>query len=323
MKAAVVTAAGKTPRYLDFKDPTQAPGTELITVRAAALTHLTKGRASGSHYSADGVFPAVAGVDGVGLTSDGRRVFFALPEAPFGAMAEKTIVLAERCIPIPDNIDDVTAAALANPGMSCWAALEERAHLQPGETVLINGATGIAGHLAVQIAKVMGAAKVIATGRDQKTLEELKSLGADAVIRFDLSDANPDGAKEYEAALKEHFSQGIDIVLDYLWGKSAETIIVAIAKAADDTKPVRFVQVGSVSGDNIQLPGAALRSSSIVLMGSGTKSVPIPRLLAAIGNVYQSFASANLQINTKAVPLSQVETTWSDEGRSRVVFLIG
>lgn len=323
MKAAVVEAAGQTPKYADFTDPQPKPGYELVSMRAAALTHLTKGRASGAHYSADGMFPVVVGVDGVGVTQDGRRVYLILPEPPFGAMAETTLVRAEQCIAVPPEIDDVTAAAIANPGMSAWAALAERAHLKPGETVLINGATGVAGRLAVQIAKYMGASKVIATGRDQAALAELTALGADVAIPFNLGGSDPQGATEYEAALKQQFSLGIDAVVDYLWAKSAEIIMAAIAKTVEDAKPVRFIQVGSAGGDDVHLPGAALRSSSIVLMGSGLKSVPAPRLLAAIGNVFQAIVPAKLQIATKAVPLAQVEELWHDAGRARVVFVVG
>src|SRR6202451_598076 len=173
MKAAIITGLNQTPVDGDFADPVADSGEELIAVTAAALTHLTKSRASGSHYSADRVFPAVVGVDGVGKTKDGRRGYFPLPAAPFGAMAEKTRVRSSHCIPIPDGLDDVTAAAIANPGMSCWAALVERARLQPGETVLVKGATRAAGRLAVQVAKHLGAKKVIATRRN---LEALKSV---------------------------------------------------------------------------------------------------------------------------------------------------
>ncbi len=319
MKAAVVYGPGQKPLFADFPDPVAAEGEVLISVSAAALSPLTKGRAAGSHYSSDNIYPAVVGVDGVGTTQDGRRVYFV---APHGAMAEKASVSPHQCIPLPAEIDDITAAAIANPGMSAWAALMERAYLKPGEVVLINGATGSAGRLAVQIAKHLGASKVIATGRDQAALEELRAHGADVLIPFDLNPANPDGATQFEAALKAQLANGINVVVDYLWGKSAETIIAAIAKVVDDTSPVRFIQVGSSSGGDITLPSAALRSSSIVLMGSGLKSVAMSRLLASIKGVFDAFAPAGLQIRTKPVPLSEVEQTWDDSGKARVVFVM-
>jgi NADPH:quinone reductase-like Zn-dependent oxidoreductase len=292
-------------------------------VKASALSQLTKSRASGSHYSTDGAFPAVAGTDGVGLTQDGKRVYFGLPEAAFGALAERSLVSTQHCIPLPDELDDVTSAAIANPGMSAWAALVERAHFQPGQTVLVNGATGTAGRVAVQLAKYLGAKKVIATGRNEAELEEVKALGADAVIPFSLAALHPFGGKRYEEALIEEFGKGIDIVVDYLWGKSARTIIAAIAKGVEDAAPVRFVQVGGASGEeSIDLPGAGLRSSSIVLMGSGYKSVPLPALLNAVKSTFNAVGPANLRIATKTVPLSEVESNWSAPGKPRVVFTL-
>jgi len=325
MKAAVVTAAGKTPVYGDFDTPIAQAGEELISVRASALSQFSKSRASGSHYSSDGNFPTVAGSDGVGITQDGRRVYFVLPEAPFGALAELCPVPSNQCMELPDSLDDITAAAIANPGMSAWAALVERAHLVAGETVLINGATGTAGRLAVQLAKHLGASKIIATSRNEEELEEVKKLGADIVIPFTLGMLHPSGAKDYENILKQVFASGINVVIDYLWGESAKTVIVAIAKAVDDGTPVRFVHVGGASREeNIELPGAALRSSAIMLMGSGVKSVRLSVLLHAIRSVFEAVQPAGLKIATKVVPLSEVEKVWDKAaGKPRVVFSIG
>lgn len=323
MKAAIVTAAGRTPIYRGFDKPAAKDGEEIISVRAAALSNLTKSRASGAHYSSAGVFPAVAGTDGVGLTQDGRRVYFAMPEAPYGSLAEFCPINSRRCVEIPDSLDDITAAAIANPGMSAWAGLVERARLVAGETVLVNGATGTAGRIAVQLAKHLGAAKVIATGRNVKELEEMKYLGADSVIRFALDPEHTSGASDYEDALKETFSSGIDVVIDYLWGESAKTVIVALAKTVEE-KPVRFVHVGGASGaTNIELPGAALRSAAITLMGSGVGSVSRKDLVRSIRSVFEAVQSAGLKIATEVVPLSDVEEVWDKAtGKPRVVFTI-
>src|SRR5580658_5875220 len=238
MKAVVVNGPGQKPQYTNFSEPAARDGCTIVHVKASALSQLTKSRASGSHYSSDGAFPAVAGTDGVGVTEDVRRVYFALPEAPFGSLAERSLVSAQRCILWPNELDDVTAAAIANPGMSAWAALVERAQLQPGETVLVNGATGTAGRLAVQLAKYFGARKVIATGRNEAELEEMKTLGADTVIPFSLGTLHPSGGKRFEEALIEEFGNGVDVVIDYLWGKSARAVVVAIAKGVEDASPV-------------------------------------------------------------------------------------
>jgi len=322
MKAAIITAAGAKPIFGEFQSPQPREGFEVVTVAAAALTNITKGRAADSHYSADNHCPFVPGMDGVGTLADGRRVYFAMPEAPFGAMAEQTIVDPRRTIALPDNLDDVAAAALANPGMSCFAALIERARFQAGETVLINGATGAAGSIAVQVAKQLGAAKVIVTGRNAQELEGLHALGADVVIPFDLRSDNPQGVAQFEQPLAELFADGLDIVIDYLWGSSARTIIIAIAKAIEDAHPVRFVQVGEASRETVELPGAALRSSAIQIMGSGLKSVPLPKLLASVHKTFDLAADGKLYLPTKVVPLATVTDNWKAAGKPRLVFTL-
>jgi NADPH:quinone reductase-like Zn-dependent oxidoreductase len=319
MKAAVMAKAGSTPIFADFRDPVPQGDEDLVAVTASALSHVTKSRASGSHYTSPQSLPAVVGIDGVGRTQDGRRVYFVLPKKPFGGMAEKVAVSTDQCIPLPADVNDVTAAAIAIPGMSSWAALKERAHLIAGENVLINGATGTSGRLAVQIAKHLGAKRVVATGRNVGALEQLTAIGADAIVPLAQS------PKDLEAAFEQHFGgEGVDVVLDYLWGQSAETLLVAAAKAGRDAVPIRFVQIGALSGGNIVLPSAVLRSSALVLMGSGMGSISRKDMVGAIRGVLQAVLPAKLKIETKVLPLAEVEQTWNKiSGSSRVVFLVG
>ncbi len=315
MKAALVRGAGQTPVYADFPRPNPSAEEKLIKVTAAALSPLTKGRASGQHYSSASHFPFVAGVDGVGRFADGTRVYFALPEPPNGAMAEFTVVSADRCVPLPEDLEDVTAAAIANPGMSSWVAYKRRAKLKAGETVLINGATGAAGRLAVQIAKHLGAKKVIATGRNPESLRTLASLGADVTIALGEDQA------ALESNFRKEFASGIDVVIDYLWGKSAEVLLNARAEVGGEVGPTRYVEVGAASGAQINLPGALLRSSAIELMGSGIGSVPSDCLVAYIGELLQATIAGGFKIAVKSVPLSEVETAWScDDNATRSVF---
>jgi NADPH:quinone reductase-like Zn-dependent oxidoreductase len=317
MKSAIVVEAGRTPIYGDFPEPMPVAGEALVSITAAALSNVVKSRASGTHYSSSGRLPFVVGIDGVGRLEDGRRVYFALPRAPFGSMSERTVVQSDQCISLPDDLDDVTAAAIANPGLSAWAALTERARFTAGEVVLVNGATGAAGRLAIQIAKYMGARKVIATGRNKEVLESLAGLGADVTIPLG------DDANALEDALMQQFnSDGIDVVLDYLWGPSAERIIIAGAKAGKEAVPIRFVHIGSMSAPDITLPSAALRSSAITLMGSGIGSIPVSRMLAAIGELMKATVPAGFQIATRSAPLSEVETVWANaESLPRTVFV--
>ena len=318
MKAAIVQKLGQTPAYDDFPPPTAAVGERCISVTAAALSQVVRSRASGSHYSASGQFPFVVGLDGVGSLDDGRRVYFILPKAPYGSMAEQAVVSAAHCLPVPDGLDDVTAAAIANPGMSSWAAFTARAMLKAGETVLINGATGIAGRLAVQIAKHLGAGKIVATGRDAAALRSLAALGADVTIPLVEDEA------ALEQSFREQFAGGIDVVVDYLWGKSAEHLLIAGAKAGPDAVPIRFVQIGAAGGSNITLPSAVLRSSAIELMGSGIGSVPLERMISVIRGVLGAAAQGGFEIAVDRVPLAEVEQAWRNESpKRRTVFTVG
>lgn len=316
MKAAVIDAPGNSPIYADHAAPVAKSGEVLINVTAAALYPLARARASGNHYSAAARYPLIPGVDGVGRTVTGERVYFSLPRDPFGAMAEQTVVAADRCALLPAGLDDAMAAALANPGMSSMAALKDRAQFQPGETVLINGATGASGQLAVQIARALGAGRIIATGRNDAVLEHLRDLGADETITLDTAPQN------WAFGFEDVFAAGVDVVLDYIWGPSALALLNAAAKAAPPGRPIRFVQIGTASGLEISLPGSILRASGLVLMGSGLGSVSNIRLLERINEVLQLAAGTGLELPIRMVPLTCVATAWPDNDGPRTVFTI-
>jgi NADPH:quinone reductase-like Zn-dependent oxidoreductase len=316
MKAAIVPQAGRAPVYGDLIEPAPVAGESRIAVTAVALSPVVKARASGTHYSSSGGFPIGVGIDGVGRLDDGSRVHFFLPRAPYGSMAEKVVVPSSHCTIVPDGLDDITAAAIAIPGMSSWVALKERANFTVGETVLVNGATGTSGRLAVQVAKYLGAKKVIATGRQAATLQSIKALGADETI---LINENRDAM---EKAFKEQFSGGVDVVLDYLWGQSAESLLIAESRAGTD-KPIRFIQIGTASGTNITLSGAILRSTAIELKGSGLGSVPVNRIVSGIEEVLHAAVAGRFQMATKPIPLSEVERVWSSDAyMPRIVFTV-
>jgi NADPH:quinone reductase-like Zn-dependent oxidoreductase len=318
MKAAIIAKPGSIPVYNDFREPATAADETLITVSAAALSPVVKARAAGAHYSSPSDFPLIVGIDGVGRLDDGRRVYFILPRAPFGSMAARTVAPATQCVTVPEGLDDVTAAALPNPGLSSWAALIDRARLARGETVLVNGATGTSGRLAVQIARHLGAGKIIATGRDAAALQAMKALGADETILL------TEDTEALDDAFKQHFARGIDIVLDYLWGRSAERLLITAPKVVKEGVPVRFVQVGHSSGVNITLPATALRSVAVQLMGSGLGSVPLRRIVNVVDELLHAAAAARFTIDIKPVPLSQVAQAWGiDRMMPRIVFTIG
>lgn len=318
MKAAVVTDVSKAPTYADFPAPTPQPGELLVKVRASALSQLVRAQASGRHYTSPKP-PFAPGADGVGVLENGQRVYFAFPRNPVGAMAEQVCVQADCVVPLPDGIGDITAAAIANPGMSSWAALTERAQLQPGEGVLINGANGASGRLAIRIARHLGAGRIVVTARNTAAEADLRALGADVFIALGQE---PDAL---QAALRAEIDKGIGVVLDYVWGSSAETIMQAATSHApgEAAQRIRFVNIGSLGGLNINLPAGLLRSTGLELMGSGLSSVSNADLVRCIGEMFKVMRHIGLEIDAVGRPLTEVEQVWANsQDRSRVVFTL-
>ncbi|MGB3480944.1 MAG: zinc-binding alcohol dehydrogenase family protein [Mycobacterium sp.] len=316
MKAAVIMGPGQTPSYQSFVDP--EPGSDqhcVLSVTAAALTPVAKAMASGVHYAKEGAYPFIAGLDGVGTSAGGQRLYFARGQAPFGAYAEQVLVAHDDCIPLPDGVDDITAAAIANPGLSSVAALRSSVNLTPGETVLIHGATGAAGSLAVVLARRLGAQRVVATGRSADSLRRLEGLGADVTIELNDADAAT-------AALTQEFAAcGVDVVLDYIYGAPSDVVLSAIANAANSMRPVRYCVVGGVGSAVTAISSGLLRAAPVTVMGSGIGSVSWPDFVAATAAVLAEAASGGLSIATTTVALSDVGQVWDrTDSRTRVVF---
>jgi NADPH:quinone reductase-like Zn-dependent oxidoreductase len=317
MHAAIVEDFSRPPRYGETPPPVASDGEVVIKVRAAALSNLVRAQANGSHYSSRNQFPFTPGNDGVGLQQpDGERVYFISPRTPYGSMAEYTVVPRHMTIPVPPNIDDVDAAALGNPGLATWGSLLCRAKLQAGEALLINGATGIAGRQAIQVAKYLGASKIIATGRNEQALRELESLGANETIFL----------RQPEEVLLDRFRTAlatVQVVLDFLWGTSAELILKAAAGhgSLEGINRIRFVQVGSISGSTISLNGQVLRSSGIELLGSGLGSLSSDQILQSLRAMFAAASAVQFAIEIEPVPLAQVETAWAREDERRLVFI--
>jgi len=316
MNAAVVESPQSPPVYKNFEDPVPQQGESLVRVLAAGLHPVVKSRAKGSHYTSGGQYPLIPGIDGVGQLDDGRRVFFAASHPPYGTFAELSLTRAQTVFPIADTIPSEVAAALGNPAMSSWGALTYRAKFQPGESVLILGATGVAGQLAVQIAKRRGAKRVVACGRNQQALERTKSLGADATISLGLP------REELLAALQTEINNGINVVLDYVWGPPAEVTLEAIARRENESSPMRYVQIGTMAGRTIPLDGAVLRSNAIELVGSGFGSVAMSELLASIYEFFAEAARAPFDIAIRTLALREITSAWDEpEGDARFVFV--
>jgi NADPH:quinone reductase-like Zn-dependent oxidoreductase len=313
MKAAVQFQRGDIPQYAeDYPEPIANSEDEiLISVKAAAIKHLDKSRASGKHYSTKGDIhqAKVIGGDGVGILADGTRVF-ALGIS--GMIAEKAIIDKSRMVKLPFGIDNVTAAALPNAVAGSAMALRFRAAMKPGETVLINGATGFTGNIAVQIAKHYGAGKIIVTGRNEQTLHSLLASGADEIVPIKQDDEN------FVSQIQQlHNGTPIDIIIDYLWGHTAELILEALKGKGAFSHKTRFVSIGSVTGDKIQLSSEILRSVDLQLSGSGlgswTKEEMQKLFSEIIPEMFQLAADNKLKVATKTVELKDIEKLWDTE----------
>jgi NADPH:quinone reductase-like Zn-dependent oxidoreductase len=231
-------------------------------------------------------------------------------------MSERTVAPRSGCLPVPHGLDDVQAAAIANPGMSAWLSIEERAGLSAGETVLILGATGVAGQLAIQVARLLGAKRVIGAGRN---VEAIAAADVDAVIALGEPEETVRDAFAAEA------EAGIDVAIDYLWGRPTELLLEALARGfkASSTRPTRLVEVGESAGKTITLAGATLRSIDLTLKGSGFGSVPLNQVLRAIPTLFSLAAAGTLKVAIEPVPLAEVEAAWTraEKGR-RIVFTV-
>jgi len=318
MNAAVVSAFDAPPRYSVFAEPVAAEGERIVNVTAAGLHPIVKALANGTHYGSPAELPFIPGVDGVGRLEDGTRVYFGISRGPFGTLSERAPAASRMCLPLPEGISDVTAAGIANPAMSSWVALTVRAKFVAGENVLILGATGVAGRLAVQIAKRLGARRVIAAGRNPQALEKLQELGADAIVSLD---------QEHEALVsafrREWAEAGVDVVLDYLWGRPAESVMEAISQKGlrIAASRVRFVQIGASAGNPISMRADTLRSSGLELLGSGFGSASLDQIWQAVAEFFHIAVQKPFQFNIKIAPLSDIEALWnSPEQGVRLVF---
>ncbi|PTS88644.1 alcohol dehydrogenase [Flavobacterium sp. HMWF030] len=323
MKAAVVYKKGEMPKYAQFVEPiVQNENQILLSVKAVAITNLDKGKASGQHYSSqnDNQNGFVVGSDGVGLLEDGTRVY---ARGISGTIAEKAIIDKNILVPLPEGITNAIAASLPNAVAGSAMALKFRANIQEGETVLINGATGFTGRIAIQIAKHYGAKKIIVTGRNEKILQNLLELGADEIVSLKQDD------QTIVSQLKEiHINTPIDIVLDYLWGHPAELILTALKGNGSFSSKVRYVTIGGMAGDTIQLSSGILRSVDLQLSGSGLGSWSKNEVKLLFSEILPEMfllaAQNKLKVNIEEIKLSHIEEAWSREvldGKRLVVII--
>jgi NADPH:quinone reductase-like Zn-dependent oxidoreductase len=296
MHAAVVTSFGSPPAYREFALPAPGPHEVVVDVLAAGLHPRVRSQADGSHYTSTGALPLIPGIDGVGRAPDGTLRYFVLPDTALGSLAEQTVVDLRRSIVLPPDCDPVPLAAAMNPAMSSWVALRRRIAFEPGQRVLVLGATGNAGRLAVQVAHHLGAGAVIAAGRRR-----------------------PDGG----ASLDElDAAADVDVVLDYLWGTpTADAMRTIVTARTDRERPLTWVEIGSVAGPTAEIPSAALRAARLQLVGSGQGSVPTADILAELPALAAEITTGTFTTDAVPIPLADVETSWHRPTPDRIVLI--
>lgn len=306
MKAAIINNFGEIPQYRNFTDPIPAAGETIIEIKASVLENFDKVTARGTHYSSHSLFPqfpAIVGKDGIGMTENGKLVAFGVLNPPYGAFAEKAV--AKHVTPIPEGIDPVKGAAMPRSILTALLPLKYSAQLQPGETVLINGATGVTGRIAVQVAKMLGAGKIIGTGRNAASLKLLSELGADAVI--DISEKDDRIREAFAAADAKN---KIDVVMDFLWGHPAALLIETFIpnEAGFAKRTLRYLQIGEKAGSHLSLPAAALRTSGLQLMGIG--KIPMESVMEEMSHIWNWIKENKIYMEIERVPLTDIATAW-------------
>jgi NADPH2:quinone reductase len=316
MKAAVLHKVGGVPRYEDFPDPVPGDHEVIIDVKAVAVENVDKRIAAGTHYASQqyiAQLPAIPAFDGIGALPDGTIVGFGNLRPPYGALAEKTVVPKGAYMPIAEDIDPVIATVLgtAITGMSIKTA----ASFVPGETVLVQGATGVAGRLAVKVARLLGAGRIVATGRDDEQLREVRALGADTVINTAVSD---------EALAKAYLDakgDGYDVVLDYLWGRPTEILLRSLVpESFTFGKPTRLIQVGESASGALVVAAESLRTSGVEIYGAA-KGLSPDTMNEVFGQIVRWTQAGELMFDVVKVPLSDIESAWqrTDLRGSRLV----
>lgn len=291
MRAALVEQIGEAPVVGEIVEPRRDAGQALVQVTAAAINPVDISISTGRFYGGSPEVPYVMGREAVGRVIEGEQldpgtqIWFQPPTG--GAFAEYAVADEEHAIVLPDGTDHALAAALGIAALTGWLAVEWRAHVRGGERVLVLGATGVVGRVAVQAARLLGAAHVVAAGRDGDALAELAELGAHETV-----------------ALERDFGGPYDVVIDPLWGEPAERAIRAAGYSA------RFVQLGQSAGPEATLRSGDVRGKSLAIVGFTLGHVPRDKTAAAYRRLIELASGGELKVERETLPLDWAGEAW-------------
>lgn len=309
MRAAILTEKGGTPEAGEFRDPAPDDDAAVVQVLAAGLNPIDLILATGLMPARLPELPAVVGLEGVGETADGRRVYFGFSQPPFGSMAERTLVDEGELVEIPEGVADGLALAFGIAGTAAWLSLGWRGGLTEGETVLVLGSSSIVGQIAVQGAKLMGAGRVVAASRHEADLERSLAHGADATVQLtgdDVTDRMRDAAG----------GGGYDLIIDPLWGPPAAAALECVAAGG------RLVQIGNAAAPTAELPARFIRNQLAEIRGHSNFTAPREERTKAFREMCEHAAAGDLEVPVETVPLEDIADAWqrqADGPRAKLV----
>ena len=303
MPAAVIYQHAAPPEHVLWPMPRRGPGQALVRVTAAPISPLDLLCASGKSYFGAPRLPYIPGVQGIGIVLEadvlapGQRIWFSCDagmKPGDGSMALYCVIDESSALVLPDQVDDDLAAALGLSAIAAWMALTWRGHLQPGEQVLVLGASGAVGQVAVQAAKLLGAGRVIAASRDEAARSRALTLGADATV--DLSGDDVDEISRRIAAACEG---PLHLVIDPVWGLPAEAAVRALATEG------RLINIGSAAGPTARFESAIVRSRLHAILGYTNNALTHEQKAEALTEILTYAAAGRCTVERETVPLAQ------------------
>jgi NADPH2:quinone reductase len=320
VRALTLTEHGMPPRLVDLPTPDPGEGTVLVDVTAAPLTPLDVLVASGTSYFGAPALPYVPGVQGVGRLVDDpdRRVWFTTSagiEAGDGSMAERAVVAADRLLTLRHDVPDHLVAALGLSAVAADGALR-RGRMAPGDRVLVLGAGGVVGQVAVALAAARGAESVTALSRGPESVARAQGLGA--TVAIDAESVEPEKLTE---TLREAVPDGVTLVVDPVWGGPAAAALAALAPGG------RLVNLGDAAGSTLPLASALVRSRSVEILGYTNLALSWSDQVSALDDVLGIAESGQLDVATRVVDPAGLPAAWRDYAdgsvRGRVVVDFG
>lgn len=299
MKAALIDRYGGDPGIGEATLPEPGPGHVPVRVELAGLNPVDIAIASGNFDAGAPELPYTPGLEGIGETPDGRRVWFDVPVPPVGSFSEQCVIDPGRAIELADGVEPADAIAFGVAGMAAWLALEWRGELKPGETVLVLGAGGAVGQIAIQAARLLGAGKIVAATRSERGRERALELGADRAVGTDAH-----SAETLAAEFREATGGGADLVMDGLWGLPAEAALASVAFGG------RLVQVGNSADRQADITAGPLRGGLVSILGFRTFFAPHDVQADAFSAMCEHAAEGRLELDVEVLPLDRVAEAW-------------